>query len=513
MTQLVWFKRDLRVRDHAPLSHAARAGDVLCLYVFEPKMLQAPDCDSSHVQFTLESLKELKTRLEELGGALILRTGDAVTVLAELVENHGITKVWSHMETGNGLTFKRDIAVGKMLRDRNTPWVECSQHGVIRRLKNRDGWAAKWTKLMKEPEADVPASLTPAQGVRSESMPTLSALGLPPSARCEVQIGGESHAHECLETFLETRGERYREAMSSPVTAEWECSRLSTYLAYGNISMRTVYQATEARRTQLKAARADGVDIGKQWLKSITSFSKRLRWHCHFIQKMEDEPSLEFENISRACDGMRENDFDELRFEAWKTGHTGYPMVDACMRYLHHTGWINFRMRAMLVSFASYHLWLHWRPTSLHLARLFVDYEPGIHYSQSQMQSGTTGINAVRIYSPTKQGYDQDPEGVFIRKWVPELANVPLKYVHEPSQMPEDVQHASGCVIGKDYPAPIVDHKEAVAAAKKAVYGVRRRSEAREEAQSIYKKHGSRRRPDKQFRREAKAKASKKRSS
>ena len=131
-------------------------------------------------------------------------------------------------------------------------------------------------------------------------------------------------------------------------------------------------------------------------------------------------------------------------------------------------------MRAMLMSFASYHLWLHWRPTSVVLATQFLDFEPGIHFSQAQMQSGTTGINAVRIYSPTKQVHDQDPRGVFIRRYVPELEGIPDAYLAEPWKMPPLEQIACGIVIGKTYPPPIVDHAEAVAEAKRRIFAKRR---------------------------------------
>jgi len=259
--------------------------------------------------------------------------------------------------------------------------------------------------------------------------------------------------------------------------------------------MRTVYHATEERRLELKARRAEKIPIGPDWLRSLSSFSKRLRWHCHFIQKLESQPSIEFENIARAYDGLRENDFSQARFQAWCEGRTGYPMVDACMRSLVATGWVGFRMRAMLMSFASYHLWLHWRPTSVFLARQFIDFEPGIHYSQAQMQSGTTGINTVRIYSPTKQVHDHDPKGAFIRSWVPELAGVPDEHIAEPHLMGGLTQRQSGCIIGKDYPAPLVEHKEAVREARSKIYSVRSTAAAREEAQRVYQKHGSRRRP------------------
>jgi deoxyribodipyrimidine photo-lyase len=162
------------------------------------------------------------------------------------------------------------------------------------------------------------------------------------------------------------------------------------------------------------------------------------------------------------------------------------------MRSLIATGWLNFRMRAMLVSFASYHLWLHWRPTGLFLARQFLDFEPGIHWSQMQMQSGTTGINTLRMYSPTKQAQDQDPEGLFIRRWVPELARVPLPYLADPWKMDVSVQRMAGCTIGVDYPAPIVNDKIAMKAAKDRMYGLRKTQEAREEAGNVQTRHGSR---------------------
>ena len=233
----------------------------------------------------------------------------------------------------------------------------------------------------------------------------------------------------------------------------------------------------------------------------MASFNKRLHWNGHFIQRLELQPELEFTNMSRTMDGLREDDFNEDYFTAWCEGQTGYPMVDACMRYLRAHRWINFRMRAMLTSFASYHLWLDWRRTSVFLARQFTDYEPGIHYSQIQMQSGTTGINSVRIYSPIKQALDHDPEGIFIRRWVPELASVPTEHVVEPHKMTAAEQDRYGCIIGTDYPAPLVDHKEAVKDAKSRVYAFRRKDGARSEAKQVYERHGSRKRP----RRRAKA--------
>ncbi|MEO0672194.1 MAG: FAD-binding domain-containing protein, partial [Pseudomonadota bacterium] len=225
-----------------------------------------------------------------------------------------------------------------------------------------------------------------------------------------------------------------------------------------------------------------------QFRGSLVSFTGRLHWHCHFMQKLEDEPELEFRNLHRAYDALRQpGESDAARLNAWCTGETGLPFVDACMRYLAATGWMNFRMRAMLMATASYHLWLHWRQPGEFLARQFTDYEPGIHWPQSQMQSGTTGINTVRIYNPVKQGYDQDPDGDFVRQWVPELRDIPGKAVHEPWK--SDI---ADTILDKTYPTAIVDHVEAAREARQRIYGIRRGDTFRDTANAIQSKHGSR---------------------
>jgi deoxyribodipyrimidine photo-lyase len=245
--------------------------------------------------------------------------------------------------------------------------------------------------------------------------------------------------------------------------------------------MREVTQASWARMRDLKLIDAHD---SKSWRASMISFSGRQHWHCHFMQKLEDEPRIEFENLHRAYDGIRPDTADAARLEAWSTGNTGFPFIDACMRALNSHGWINFRVRAMLMSFASYHLWLPWRESGLHLARKFVDYEPGIHWSQVQMQSGTTGINTVRIYNPVKQGYDQDPAGVFVRAFVPELDGVPDAFVHEPWLWPD--------AADLPYPAPIVDNAAAAKAAGDALYVIRKSPTYKATARKIVNKHGSR---------------------
>lgn len=486
--QLVWFKRDLRIVDHAPLSQAAKRGPLLPLYVVEPGLWKQPDTAARHWAFIAESLQELREALAALGQPLVVRQGEIIQVLQTLQQHLVIETVWSHEETGNHWTYRRDERVRGFLRSQHIPWHELPQNGVVRRLASRDGWSKQWEQRMGAPLSPPPPQLPPLPGIEPGIIPTATELALAPDPCPQRQHGGRRRGLERLESFLTARGEAYHAEMSSPLTAYESCSRLSPHLAYGTLSMREVVQANRSRRREIKAQPA--AERGT-WAKALAAYEGRLHWHCHFMQKLESEPRIEFENLHRACDNLREAEFDAGRFEAWCSAATGLPFVDACMRALAASGWINFRMRAMLMSFSSYHLWLHWREPALFLARRFTDYEPGIHYAQAQMQSGTTGINTFRIYNPVKQSQDQDPTGRFIRQWLPALDRVPERWIHTPWAMDPKTQRESGCVIGRDYPPPIVDHLAAAKAARKRL-GSLRRGAARAEGQKILKRHGSR---------------------
>ncbi|MEM6973670.1 MAG: FAD-binding domain-containing protein [Pseudomonadota bacterium] len=486
---VVWFKRDLRAFDHAPLADAAAAASaegapLVPLYIVEDAHWGAPTAAARQWRFVAEALAALREVTAGLGAPLVIRRGAALAVLDELRLGRGIAKLWSHQETGEAWSYARDQAIADWARGHAIPWHEAQGGGVVRRLKTRDGWAELWDREMLRPARATPKGLPP-HGLEPGALPDEIDLGLPPDPAARLAATPEA-GQRLLDSFLTRRGEHYRREMSSPVTAYDACSRLAPHLAWGTLSTREVYQ---------EAVAAKRFHESRAYRQSIDSFIARLHWRCHFMQKFEDEPEIEHRCMHPVYEGLREGDHDAVRLAAWEMGETGLPMLDACMRALTATGYLNFRMRAMLVSCAAYHLWLDWRRFGPVLARKFTDFEPGIHWSQSQMQSGVTGINTIRIYNPVKQSKDHNPDGVFLRQWLPELGAVPDKKIHEPWKMTEAEQAAAGCVIGRDYPERVVEPVAAARAAKEKVYA-RRRAEGFAEGKAlVLKKHASRRRP------------------
>ena len=493
---VVWFKRDLRLHDHAALVDAAAHGPLLCLYLIEPSLWAQPDAARQHYEFILESLRELARALKALGGRLHVRSGEVPAVLAQLHALQPFARLVSHEETGNAVTYARDKAVARWCRYQGVAWHEFAQFGVVRRLASRNQWQGHWAAHTTAPQLP-----SPEPGVLQfqaspwgpQPVPSALELGLEAFDPPQRQRGGRSVGLAVLDDFLNDRCRHYRGGISSPLSAPSACSRLSPYLSFGAVSLREVVQATEFKLLQLE-------EHSSQASRGLEAFLSRLHWHCHFIQKLESEPELEWRNVHRGYDGLRESDWNPAHFEAMQAGRTGWPMVDACVAMLRETGWLNFRMRAMLVSVSSYPLWLHWHPVGQWLARQFLDYEPGIHWSQMQMQSGTTGINTTRVYNPVKQAQDHDPAGIFVRRWCPALRRVPDTWLLEPWRMPDSVQLACGVRVVADAPAgapdawplPPVDLAGATRTAKDRLHNLRREPQVRADKAAIVEKHASR---------------------
>lgn len=515
---VLWFKRDLRLHDHEALVHAAQCAaadgqSVLCLYALEPSLWAQADASALHYAFLRECLQDLQLELQAQGADLLLWVGEVLPALDWLQQHAGVAALHSHQETGNAHTYARDRAVARWCRAHRVPWHQMVQFGVLRALRQRSQWLPHWQAQMARPTFAQPAQVrwasasdlarggvaaaladpsslgpgAPCAVWQVADLPPASALGLDPWVAPLRQRGGRQQALQDWERFAHSGCAAYRGGISSPLSAPTACSRLSAHLALGSLSLREVVQATRSHMAD------PGTSVRQR--QGLAAFLSRLHWHCHFIQKLESEPALEHGNLHRGYDGLREPDWNPAHFEALCQGRTGWPMVDACVAMLRQTGWLNFRMRAMLVSVAAYPLWLHWREVGLWLARHFLDYEPGIHWSQMQMQAGTTGINATRVYNPVKQAHDHDPHGQFVRDWLPAMRRVPDAWLFEPWRMPASLQARCGVQVGVDLALPLVDLQAATRSAKARLHARRAQAEVRAAKAAIVERHGSRKAP------------------
>ncbi len=476
-----WVKRDARLADNAALTHAVAAamagGEVLPLFAFEPMLLNAPDTSAMHVAAWCQALTHLRGELRRRNADLFFAHRDAVESLAALHVVWPFDAVYAHEEIGTANTFARDVAVAAWCRDRGIDYREFPQSSVVRGGVNRDRLQAVYAaRIIDVPPLPavvrVPMAAATRELCRKTLVPAVSAV---PGR----QVVSEAAAAETLADFLRDRGLHYAGGISSPNTAFHHGSRLSVHLAWGTLSVRQAYHATAARLLDLDAPDADNRFL---WRRSLQNFLSRLRWRDHFAQRLETEVEIETRALHPAYrDLPYENDPKLL--EAWAAGRTGCPMVDAVMRCLAATGFANFRMRAMAVSFAVAGLHLDWRVAHDPLAKVFLDYDPGIHFSQLQMQAGVVGFNSVRVYNPAKQLLDHDPKCVFVKRWLPELRRATAEAIRD---------HDFDPVPG--YVPPVVDIRERSAAWKAVLFGVRATQDPVVTAE-VYRRHGSRLRP------------------
>lgn len=467
---IFWFKRDLRLLDNEPLNNAVSQKEkLLLIYCFEPNLKKNRHYSTKHWNFIKESINDLNIFLKNIDTHIHTYNKEITDVLKEIQEKFIVKKIFSHNETGLNVTFERDILLKEFCQNNSIQWEEEINNGVFRGLKNRKNWIKKWRDHMKSP-------VVLFKGEKNDFINIKKKQNFKVKDSKILQKGGVSSGIKYLDSFLDSRHTKYQNNISKPEASRTSCSRLSPYMSWGNISTRYAWQRAKEQ-----------IQNGKSKFQ-LNGFTSRLRWQAHFIQKFEMECQMEFRSVNKGYQNLVKP-INKKFISAWEKGKTGYPLVDASMRCVVETGYLNFRMRALLVSFLTHHLWQPWQSGVIHLARNFLDFEPGIHYSQFQMQAGETGINMIRIYNPTKNAKEHDKEGVFIKKWIPELKKIPTPLLFEPWKMSLIDQETYECKIGKDYPNPIVEISETYKYAASKLWSIKSDPKVKEESSRILQKH------------------------
>ena len=475
---IVWFKRDLRIQDNEAIQNALLSKKrVLFIYVFEKLLQQDKHYSERHWNFIKQSLNDLNQELEAYNSEILCVSSGIISTLNQLLNTYKINTIFSHQETGLLITYDRDKDVARFCRNNSIHWKENKNNAILRGLPNRKDWFEKWEDYMNSNliENHIKSEKIIATEEIKELKKGFQVVNLETPSSKKIQKGGTKTAWKYANTFFKTRHKQYMFHISKPALARESCSRLSPYISWGNVSIRQIYQkAIESRNDNNK--------------RHLDAFISRLRWQAHFIQKFEMEHTMEKESLNKGFQKLKKS-ISEKYQEAWKIGKTGFPLVDASMRCLNETGYLNFRMRALLVSFFTHILWQPWQEASKHLSQMFLDFEPGIHFPQLQMNSGETGLDTLRIYNPIKNSKEHDEDATFIKKWVPELAKLPNTFIHEPYLMTSLDEQFNNFYLGKDYPKTIVELKHARKKATEILWKMKDDKDVIADNKRILKKH------------------------
>ncbi|MBN8476290.1 deoxyribodipyrimidine photo-lyase [Sulfuritalea sp.] len=469
-TALVWFRRDLRVQDHAALHLALRDFEgVHCAFVFDTTILDRLPRRDRRVEFILRALEEVDAALRAMGGGLIVRHGDPCEEIPRLAAELGVAAVLANRDY-EPAAIARDAEVARRVAAADSCWIDCKDQVIFERdevmtqggrpfsvfTPYKNAWlrrlaAADLTAFPVEPFAP---RLAPPRA--SERVPTLEELGFESTDLAALRLPtGMSGAQTMFRDFAE-RIDDYAAKRDFP--AQKGCSYLSAHLRFGTISIRQL-----AGYAQSQPGRG-----AQTWLSELVwrDFYHAILWH---------HPRVVTQCFKPDFDALRWDDAPDL-LAAWQAGRTGYPLVDAAMRQLDQAGWMHNRLRMVTACFLSKDLGLDWRLGEAWFAEKLLDFDLAANNGGWQW-AASTGCDAqpwFRIFNPVTQSEKFDPAGRFIRRYVPELAAAPARFIHAPWRMDAAQQAACGVVIGRDYPAPVVDHaaaRERTLARFKAVRG------------------------------------------
>jgi deoxyribodipyrimidine photo-lyase len=437
---IVWFRRDLRIADHAPLYRAALRGSVIPVFVFDRALLHHPETAPARVAFMLNCLTGLDQDLRDRGGRLILRYGDPAEVLPNLIRETQADGIYAHIDYERIYGRVRDANLNRALEAEKLRirWFEpaASTPDLLHYPDYRDFWFAE----MHTDQVPIPSRVDVPPDIWSEPLPSLGELGLIADHK-PIPLGSREDAQQLLDEFLDEKVDRYYWQLSYPGAEA--TTGLSPYLKFGVLSPRECFQV--ARQRQFSNSKAE---------RSRQQLIARLRWGSGFAQRFRYLPQLELRSLYSVFD-EEGWDFDEALYQAWQNGETGFPIVDAAARCLQATGgWkqLNFRVRALYSSFLSNLLGMDWRYGALHFMRHLLDGDCPIDHYQWAMQAGVTHCvdkTWTRIYNPEQVAVDRcDPDGLFIKRWVPEVAHLPPEQLGLPPKL-------------KDYPPPILNYRSA----------------------------------------------------
>lgn len=473
---LWWIKKDIRLEDNIAVNQALLDGkEVLPVFVFEKDTLTAADTSLFHILAQCQALKDIQSKLAKYKTKIWIAEGNITQIFEQIYSVFPYEAIYSHQETGNSITFKRDKKIKSWSKSKKIHWYEFFQNGVIRGLSDRDKRYNFWQARMNtnifvfthnKPwyQTNILSQIAHFDWQKFRSRYSFSYV--------DSAYVSETVAQEVLQDFLTRRGKYYRGGISSMNKAVYASSRLAPHLTWGTITNKQVIQKTSY------FIKNSGVDTYHK--KSLASFLQRVSWRDHFIQKFESQCTIEHQCMNVAFEQVNYSG-TQSELDAWISGYTGCPLIDAAMRCLQETGWLNFRMRACIVSFACFSLGLDWKMIRDPLARLFADYEIGIHVPQLQMQYGVTGINTIRVYSVKKQIIDHDPECVFIKRWVPELQDYSVE---------EILQYDSKRLT--PYTNPILNFSVRKKVMKDQMYSIKKSQAAKVFSKDVVRKHASR---------------------